>query len=67
MITRFAKPCDSNSLAKLHMKCSVNQPNGFMFKLGLPFLKTYYKLLINEKNSVIILAEDEGSNLIVFL
>lgn len=66
MILRIAKPFDYKSLAKLHLSCSINQPNGFMFKLGLPFLKTYYKLLINEKNSVIILAEDEGSNLVGF-
>jgi len=66
MILRFAKPSDYKSLAKLHLACSVNQPNGFMFKLGLPFLKTYYKLLINEKYSVIIIADDENANLLGF-
>lgn len=67
MKVRFAKPCDSTPLAKLHLKCSVNQPNGFMFKLGLPFLITYYKVLINEKHSVIIMAEDENENLLGFV
>ncbi|HEY5536106.1 MAG TPA: hypothetical protein VIL99_14365 [Ignavibacteria bacterium] len=37
-----------------------------MFKLGLPFLKTYYKLLIKEKNSVILIADDENGNLLGF-
>jgi len=66
MILRFAKSCDSNSLAKLHLDCGEHQPGGFMFKLGLPFLKLYYKLLTNEKNSVIIVAIDEGGNLLGF-
>ena len=66
MILRFAKSCDINSLAKLHMECGKRQPDGFMFKLGLPFLKRYYKLLINEKNSIIIIAEDENENLLGF-
>jgi len=66
MILRFAKSSDINALAKLHLECGKHQPGGFMFKLGLPFLKIYYKLLINEKNSVIILAEDENSDLLGF-
>jgi len=66
MIQRLAKLSDVNSLAKLHLECSESQPTGFMFKLGLPFLRTYYKLLINEKESVIILADDENGNLLGF-
>lgn len=66
MILRFAKPSDNNSLAKLHLECGEHQPGGFMFKLGLPFLKLYYKLLINEKTSVILVAEDEGGNILGF-
>jgi len=66
MIFRFAKSSDFFSLAKLHLECGELQPGGFMFKLGLPFLRTYYKLLINEKNSVIIIAEDENENMLGF-
>lgn len=66
MILRFAKTKDINSLAKLHLECGKRQPEGFMFKLGLPFLKLYYNLLINEKTSVILIATDELGNLLGF-
>jgi len=48
------------------MECGEHQPGGFMFKLGLSFLKIYYKLLTNEKNSIIIVAEDEGGKILGF-
>ena len=66
MKLRFAKTTDFSSLAKLHLECSTSQPGGFMYKLGLPFLRTYYKLLIKEKSSVIIVADDENGNLLGF-
>lgn len=66
MIYRFAKSYDVNSLAKLHLECGKRQPGGFMFKLGLPFLKLYYNLLINEKTSVVLIATDEEGNLLGF-
>lgn len=66
MIYRFAKANDVNILAKLHLECGENQPGGFMFKLGLPFLKTYYKLLINEKNSIVLVAENENGDILGF-
>ncbi len=55
---RLAKNSDINSLAEIHFNAGKTQPDGFMFKLGVPFLKSYYKLLLNERNSVILLAED---------
>lgn len=67
MILRFAKTTDINSLAKLHQECGEQQLGGFMFKLGLPFLRIYYKLLINEKNSIIMVAEDEKGNLLGYI
>jgi hypothetical protein len=67
MIIRFAKSRDIKSLAKLHLECGEHQPGGFMFKLGLPFLRIYYKLLINEKNSIILVSEDDNGNLIGFI
>lgn len=66
MIYRFAKSYDANSLAQLHLECGKRQPGGFMFKLGLPFLKLYYKLLVNEKTSVVLIATDEEGNLLGF-
>jgi len=66
MILRFAKSSDFGSLAKLHLECGRYQTGGFMFKLGLSFLKIYYKLLINEKNSIILVATDQDGNLLGF-
>lgn len=66
MIIRFAKTNDINSLAELHLKCGKKQPGGFMFRLGLPFLKIYYKLLINEKKSIILIADDDEGHLLGF-
>jgi hypothetical protein len=56
---RIAKRSDIASLAKIHMECGKFQPDGFMHNLGFCFLKTYYRLLIEEKNSIILLAEDD--------
>ena len=50
---RIAKKSDIKMLSKLHFEAGKIQPNGYMYKLGLPFLKTYYKLLVNEKNSLV--------------
>lgn len=66
MTLRFAKSSDFFALARLHLECGEDQPSGFIYKLGLPFLKTYYKLLINERNSIIIIAEDENGNTLGF-
>ena len=66
MIFRFAKLSDVKSLAKLHLECGRHQPGGFMFKLGLSFLKIYYSLLINEESSIILIAIDQDGNLLGF-
>jgi hypothetical protein len=60
MIFRIAKPSDSRVLAKIHLECAKNQIDGFMHKLGLPFLVQYYKIFTCEKNSLIIIAEEDG-------
>jgi hypothetical protein len=46
-------------LSQLHFEAGKIQKNGYMYKLGLPFLKINYKLLVNEKNSIVIVAENE--------
>ncbi len=56
---RIAKKRDLNKIAQIHYECSVKQIGGFMHKLGIKFLKAYYSLLINEKFSLILIAEDE--------
>jgi hypothetical protein len=59
MKLRIANKSDIKSLAKTHLICGKIQPDGFMHQLGLGFLKTYYSILLNEKGSIIVIAEDE--------
>lgn len=60
MNIRVAKKSDRKKLADIHIECGKVQANGFMHTLGILFLRTYYYLLLNEKHSLILLAEDEN-------
>ena len=55
---RLAKQSDFKNLAEIHLECGKVQPDGFMHQLGIYFLITYYKILLKEGRSVIVLAED---------
>lgn len=57
---RLARVGDCDALARLHVKCSMSQPQGFMYRLGPVFLRTYYRVLLAERNSLVICAEQEG-------
>lgn len=57
---RIAKLVDANQIAHIHIESSINQPGGFMHQLGYLFILNYYKILIQEKHSVVIIAEDEN-------
>jgi hypothetical protein len=57
---RLAKQSDCKTLAKIHLECAKNQIDGFMHRLGVTFLTQYYRVFIAEKNSLIILAEENG-------
>jgi len=57
---RTAKSNDSLSIARLHIKCAKNQKDGFFHKLGVIFIYRYYKIVISNKNSIILLAEKEN-------
>ena len=64
---RLAKVSDVQSIANLHWESSKKQPSSFMFKLGYLFLVRYYKCILNEKQSVVLCAEDEEGNLLGFV
>ena len=55
---RLAKASDSAVLADIHYECGLIQADSFMYKLGRRFLTVYYRLFLNEKQSVILIAED---------
>lgn len=67
MKTRLAKLSDAPQLAEVHWTSSSNQPGGFMFKLGKPFLIEYFRIVLGEKNSVVICTEDVDGRIIGFV
>jgi hypothetical protein len=58
---RIGKYSDYYELAKIHYKSGQFQKDGFMYKLGFNFLKAYYKILLNEKESFILIAADDSN------
>lgn len=64
---RLAKKKDIEQLAKLHWDASITQPSSFMFKLGVCFLKKYYKFIIEENNSLILCAVDNNERILGFV
>jgi hypothetical protein len=57
---RLAKTTDAFSLARVHKKCAEFQQDGFFHKLGILFIWRYYKIVLSNKNSFILLAEDQN-------
>ena len=63
---RIAKRSDAKSLAQVHLICAKNQKGGFFHNLGFYFTYKYYKILLSNKNSVIVIAEDQNHNCLGF-
>jgi hypothetical protein len=57
---RLAHVNDAQQLAKVHWATSLVQPGGYMYRLGRGFLTQYYKISLEEKNSVVLCAEING-------
>ena len=57
---RLAKLSDAKSLAIVHKVCAESQKDGFFHKLGILFIYRYYKIVISNKNSIILLAENKN-------
>jgi len=57
---RIAKYSDYYELANIHYNSGQFQKDGFMYKLGFNFLKSYYKISLSEKESFILVAEDNN-------
>jgi ribosomal protein S18 acetylase RimI-like enzyme len=64
---RLANILDAETLASIHFDSSRKQVGGFMHNLGLPFLKIYYRIHLKEKNSIILVAEDENKYIYGFV
>lgn len=58
MRLRLAKPSDSNSIAQIHYNSREELTNGFFASVSKLFLIHYYKIVLNDPNSVVVCAED---------
>ena len=56
---RIAKQIDSRAIVNLHYAIRKTYSVGLFSKLGKHFLRKYYKILLNDPNSVIVCAEDD--------
>lgn len=66
MRIRIASIQDASELAKVHIKCATQMNRSFMDKLGIHFLTSYYKILLKEKSSVVVCAENGDENIVGF-
>lgn len=63
---RIAKISDAIKIADLHYSIRETGALGIFAMMGRPFLRTYYKLVLNEPNEIIICAEKNDGTMIGF-
>ncbi len=59
---RLAKPSDCRQLTRVYIACAAEdeaEAEGFALKLGRRYLQQYYRMLMSEKNSVVVCAVDD--------
>jgi hypothetical protein len=61
---RAAGPRDAEALANLHFVCSSAQPGGFMHRLGRRFFVAYYRILLSEPTTLILVADAGADGLV---
>lgn len=57
---RLAKPCDIKEIVNIHYAVRESYPIGLFAQLNKSFLHQYYKIILNDKNQLIVCAEDEN-------
>lgn len=65
IIFRLAKPCDAKALAYLHWSVRERYTKGIFLLLGKSFLKTYYRIILNDPYEVIVCAENINTKQII--
>jgi hypothetical protein len=60
---RLAKPCDVREIVDIHYAVRETYPVGVFAKLGKNFLRQYYKIILSDKNQVVVCAEDENGKI----
>lgn len=56
---RLAKSFDYKAIADIHYAIRETYSVGIFSQLGKPFLKQYYRIILNDPNSVVVCAENE--------
>jgi hypothetical protein len=64
IVIRPAGPRDAELLGDLHFTCSGAQPGAFMHRLGRGFFVAYYRLLLREPTTVILVADAGADGLV---
>ena len=57
---RLAKPSDADRIAEIQQKIKEVNDLGIFCRMGHSFLKTYYKILINDPTTVFICVENSN-------
>jgi hypothetical protein len=63
---RIAKPSDLKQIVNIHYAIRETYSVGIFSQLGKQFLRQYYKIILNDKNEVVVCAEDENGNIVGF-
>lgn len=56
---RIAKPSDAKQIANVHYSVREHYDVGIFSKLGKPFLRCYYRIVLNDPYEVVVCAESE--------
>lgn len=57
---RLAKPCDAKQIANCHWHVRDRYTKGIFLSLGEKFLRSYYKIILNDPYEVVVCAEKDG-------
>ena len=63
---RLAKPSDAKQIAHCHWHVRDRYSQGIFLSLGESFLKTYYKIILNEPWEVVVCAENSKGKIVGF-
>ena len=63
---RIAKPSDAKQIANCHWHVRDRYSHGIFLSLGESFLRTYYKIILDDPWEVIVCAENENGKIIGF-
>ncbi len=59
---RLAKPSDAKQIAAIHYGIREQYDVGIFARLGKPFLRRYYSIMLNDPWEVVVCAEKRGTH-----